>query len=489
MLSGLVLSAVSMTIGLAVVPSYIHYLGIEAYGLIGFFLALQGVLQVLDLGLAPTANREIARLTTLLQMASARDFLRTLDGVYWVVALLIGFGIALAAPMIADSWLQAQHLSAATVARAIMLMGVTVAVRWPTGLYTGVLSGAGRLTQANTATLTTALAGSVGAVAVLAFISPTIEAFFLWQTSIGFAQALLMRYLAWRALPGDRPARFNWGVLGSVWRFSVGMSGIALSAIIFGQLDKIILSRTVSLREFGYYALATTVASALYRLVNPIFSAIYPRFSVMVARDDRVALEGLYRVATNLFSCLFFPAAMLLAVCASPIMLLWTHDVAVASAVTPLVTILAVGSAIHGVMYFPYALQLAEGNARLPVTINLILLVVMVPLIVGLSLRLGVRGGAIGWLVLHSLYLPLGTWLTHRKYLVGMGSLWLMRDVGVPAIVATLCGLMARATISSVNVSSLVQIGLGCGFAALAASISYLFSPFDRHQAQAMLAA
>jgi hypothetical protein len=33
-------------------------MGMEAYGLIGFYFMLQGVIQILDLGLSPTMNRE-----------------------------------------------------------------------------------------------------------------------------------------------------------------------------------------------------------------------------------------------------------------------------------------------------------------------------------------------------------------------------------------------------------------------------------------------
>ena len=53
-------SVVVVLINLIAVPFYLHFLGMEAYGLIGFYATLQTVLQVLDLGLAPTVSREIA---------------------------------------------------------------------------------------------------------------------------------------------------------------------------------------------------------------------------------------------------------------------------------------------------------------------------------------------------------------------------------------------------------------------------------------------
>jgi O-antigen/teichoic acid export membrane protein len=50
-------------VGLAFIPLYIRYLGIEAYGLIGIFAILQAWLALLDLGLRPALGREMARFT------------------------------------------------------------------------------------------------------------------------------------------------------------------------------------------------------------------------------------------------------------------------------------------------------------------------------------------------------------------------------------------------------------------------------------------
>ncbi|MBI3358176.1 MAG: polysaccharide biosynthesis protein, partial [Nitrospirae bacterium] len=48
---------------LAFIPLYIHYLGMEAYGLIGVFTVMQTGFLLLDMGMIPTLNREMARFT------------------------------------------------------------------------------------------------------------------------------------------------------------------------------------------------------------------------------------------------------------------------------------------------------------------------------------------------------------------------------------------------------------------------------------------
>ena len=59
--------------GLAFIPLYIKYLGIEAYGLIGLFALLQAWLSLLDMGMTPTLGREMARFTFLALLLTQVD--------------------------------------------------------------------------------------------------------------------------------------------------------------------------------------------------------------------------------------------------------------------------------------------------------------------------------------------------------------------------------------------------------------------------------
>ena len=76
---------------IVLVPIYIALLGIEGYGLIGFYFMLLGALRILDLGLTPTMNREMAKYSVRSDAATeARDFVRTLEVLYWSMGALVG---------------------------------------------------------------------------------------------------------------------------------------------------------------------------------------------------------------------------------------------------------------------------------------------------------------------------------------------------------------------------------------------------------------
>src|SRR5215204_4007318 len=87
------------------VPLYVNFMGIESYGLVGFFTTLQAVLALLDLGLTTTLNRELARYSALAEKSQdMRDLVRTLETIYWGLAFSIGVVVFMLSPFIARAW-------------------------------------------------------------------------------------------------------------------------------------------------------------------------------------------------------------------------------------------------------------------------------------------------------------------------------------------------------------------------------------------------
>ena len=430
---GLLTSIWSALLGLAVVPLYLKYLGIESYGLIGFFATTQAILQLLDLGLSPTINREVSRCSASGNMLKARNLLHTLAVVYWAMAAVIALAIVVLSPLIANHWLQSEHLSRETVAHALMLMGLVVACRWPVGLYMGALMGMQRIALSSTIGAVFGTLSSLGAVAVLAFVSPTIEAFFIWQACVGIVYGIVTRIITWQVVGSINEFRqFAFDDLRQIWRFSAGISVIAVTGVILIQMDKVLLSRLLSLEDFGRYVLAGVIANGLYILLTPLFNAVYPRMTALVAAGETEKLIELYKNGTRLFLAFFFPIAITAAVFSEDLLYLWTRNQQLATSTALISSFLILGTALNGVMHFPFALQLAYGSTRLPLTIAVALIIALAPLIVILAFSYGAIGGAIAWFMLNISYLFFGTWMTHKKLLKGQAIRWLMHSVCIP---------------------------------------------------------
>ncbi len=80
--------------GIAFVPVYIRYLGMESFALVGLFAMLQAWLALLDMGTKPALGREMARFTAgRHDVEFVRDLLRSIVIVGLATASIIAAGI------------------------------------------------------------------------------------------------------------------------------------------------------------------------------------------------------------------------------------------------------------------------------------------------------------------------------------------------------------------------------------------------------------
>jgi len=327
-------------------------------------------------------------------------------------------------------------------------MGAVVAVQWPTVLYSGGLMGLQRQGLWNAINASAATLRGVGAVVVLWKVSATILAFFAWQVAVSLLLTFAVRTSLWRSLPGAPRPKFRVALLARVWRFAAGMTAITLVTLVVTQLDRLVLSKFASLKEFGYYTLASAVALGLYALITPVFEAFYPRFSQLVAVGDDAALRSLYHRGCQFMAALVLPVAAVVAFFSRDLVLVWTGSVEMTDRTHALVTILIAGTALNAVMNLPYALQLANGWTRLAFLTNLVALLLLAPLAVVLVRRFGSSGVAWITVILNAGYLAFTPNVIHRRLLPGEKGRWYLWDVGVPLAVAVLAGGVGRAVLA-----------------------------------------
>ena len=404
----------------------------------GIFATLLAIFGLLDMGLSSTLNREMARLAVLKDKEQEmRDLVRTLEIPYWLVGVLISVIVVVLSPFIAYHWVKTQSLPPETVRTAIMIMGLAVAFQWPMGLYSGGLMGLQRQVLLNVINVVMSTFRGIGAVLILWLVSPSVEAFFLWQIVASIIHIFLIVFFLWRNLPyaSDSP-RFRSELFLNIWRFAVGMTAISVVSTILTQLDKIILSRMLTLEMFGYYTLASVVAMTLYRFISPVFSATYPRMTNLVTLVATEEIATLYHKSSQLVSVLVLPAAMVVAFFSKEILLLWTQNPATADHTHLLVSILVMGTAFNGLMNIPYALQLAYGWTRLAFFVNVVSVLLLLPLMIVLTMMFGAVGAASVWVILNGGYIIITIQIMHRRILPEEKWQWYREDIGIPFVVA-----------------------------------------------------
>ncbi len=433
-------------VSLLFVPIYLKYLGIEAYGLIGIYLSIMAVLSFLDMGLGTTLSRELARLSASPgNEQESRELVRAMETVYWCVGILIGVTMVLLAPFIARHWVNPKGLTAGTVEKAVMIMGFLIAFDWPAALYSGGLMGLQKQPLLNAIRAGMGTIQAVGAVLVLWLVSPTIVAYFLWQVVVSLAQAAALALSLWRSFPGTgRMTPFRKKLLAKNLHFTAGVAGISVLSMLLTQTDKIILSKLLSLEAFGYYVLAYNVANMLNHIANPLFMALFPRFSQLLMERDESNMSVLYHAGSQLLSLVILPLAVTVGFFAPEILTLWTRDPVLSEHTHLLLRLFLVGTTLTSILVTPYAAQLAAGWTSLSVIKNIVGVCLFVPSILLLTPRYGGVAVGVAWIALYLGYFLVEIPIMHRRILRGEMSRWYVKDTVLPMALVLAVGLLSR---------------------------------------------
>jgi O-antigen/teichoic acid export membrane protein len=315
----------------------------------------------------------------------------------------------------------------------------------PSGLYTGGLMGLQKQVLLNIINSSISTLRGVGAILALWLISPTIQTFLLWQMSVGMLHSFLLFFFLWRNLPGrNNKAFFQKKLLIGIWRFAAGMSGTTIFSIILTQLDKVILSKLLSLETFGYYMLASMIAMSLARLYTPIFYSIYPRFTQLVSINMIDELKNLYHSVCQFFAVLILPASAIIFFYSYELILIWTQNKQTSENTYLIVSIMILGTALNGLTNPAYALELAFGWTKLPFYKNVIAVIALGPMIAYSTIKFGATGAASVWLLLNIGFICIEIPTMHRKILPKEMWHWYRNDVCVPLIVSFIVSGLSR---------------------------------------------
>ena len=442
-------------------PLLLRWLGAESFGLVGLYIAAQGVSQVFDLGLSPTVNREMARSVAAGEADEAHDLLHTIEPGYWILGLVLGLAVVALAPLVATRWLGASHLDPSAIRLDICLIGGLIAVQWPVTLYEGGLSGLQRIPRLHGIGMLFRTSGVAAGLLALALGARSLSVYLLAMLIASLCHVIVLAVTLRRCLPpATRPPRRELATVYRVWRFAAGMTVLMLLSAVLMHADKLLLSHLLSLEDFGYYTLATMVSAGLYVLNMPVFHAALPVLIGRVTTHDEAGERAVYHLTAQAMTVLLAPATAVIVCFAHPILQVWTGSAEIAAHAAPIAQILIAGTLLNGLVNPIYALQLAHARPRIAIYIHVGLIALFLPALWwAVSIR-GVIGAAGVWLALNALYIVVAVTVTHALLLPGATTRWLTRDVLLPAIAGIAAVVLTWLAGSRLDLPPLAAVGV-----------------------------
>lgn len=422
------------------VPFYIKLLGIESYAVINFYTVILTIMYFADGGLSATLNREIARSSDKIYIGR---MLFTIERVYLIICSSIIIIIFCFSGIIAKNWLNSQTISQEDLSIYISLMGISVAFQLFTTLQNSGLMGLEKQVLSNGIQVSSSISRSA-LVLIPLYYYPTLLTFFIWQVSMNIIFFFITRYNLWKYIKTNMSYKFDKQIIKTVGRFAGGMMLMAIISSLNTQIDKLVISKILSLKEFGYYSLAGILSQVPVLLITPIAVAILPRMVKYSANIEKDKLIKLFHVNTVVLSALATSGAMVLFLFTKDFVLIWTHDYVIAKAIENVTKVLLIGGVFLSFQYMPYHLAIANGHTKTNIRLGIVAIICIIPSLIFCVKKFGLIGATYTWLIMNVFaYFYLGYFII-SKFLKNEFERWLINGTLIPLIISILIGVLSH---------------------------------------------
>ncbi|RWX49419.1 Membrane protein involved in the export of O-antigen and teichoic acid [Candidatus Electrothrix marina] len=425
-------------IGVIMMPMYIKYMGVEAYGLVGFYIMIQAWTQLLDMGMTPTLLRETARYRGGgISLRTLRQLTRTLETIFFCFSFCIALIAFHCSNLVAKNWLNVEHLPLKEVQLSIILIVFAVLLRWISNLYRGIISGAEKFVWLAVYNTSISIARFIVILPVILWVNNGPVAFFTHQFLISLTEIILLKLKSRRLYlqdAGDEAKQgkiffFHWKSLRSVLKFSSTIAFTTSIWAIVTQADKLILSKILTLTDYAYFTLAVLASSCIMLLSGTTGTALMPRFSKLNFENRKNEITVLYRLATLFTGALSIPVTLALIFFTKPILFIWTGDVEIAINTEQLLSLYSIGNGLLVFNSFPYYLQYANGNLKFHFLGSILFALFFLPLLFLLSFKYGVIGAGWSWLTINLIFFIAWIPYIHSQLYPKLHLKWLFNDI------------------------------------------------------------
>lgn len=456
-------------IGIVLMPTYLHIMGASAFGLVGLFLMLQSWVQLLDLGISPTLSREMALYRA--HALNAQAALLRLHTLEWLLGCLAVLGVSmlvLARTWIAQDWLHLDTMDVAAVAHILAVMAVAAGLRWVASMYRAGLVGLERQTLVNGLAVLFATLRFVGVLIWIPVLREWPIVFFGHQLAISAIEVGAYRTLIHRSLPAEPGAsRFSLPLFRELAPMAGAMALLGGIWILTTQFDKLVLSRVLTLADYGYFSIAVLAAAGVLMLMPPLNQVLQPRMTILAAQGREETLVHLYRLATQLLAAAVAAVGASMAWLPRQLLFAWSGNSVLAAAAAPILKWYAPAYACAALLTLPFLLQFARGSLRLHVWGNLLLMFILLPVLTLTAERWGAVGTGATLCVTYAAFLLLWVTVIHHRFLRGRALSWLLEDVapvaGAAIVTARLVAALAPTDASRLMCAGVVALAASMG--------------------------
>ncbi len=465
------------------IPLYIKYLGFESYSIISFTLVIVGLMAVLDGGLTATLSREFARRDN--SLTDKIHIFKTVETIYLIIICVSVIFLYALSNVIAFKWLNLVNHNPEKVSSYIKIIGFGVGFQMLLRFYMGGLLGLEKQVEANTYQILWGIVRN-GLVLLVIFFLPSLEVFFVWQTLTTLIFALVLKLALNKHLTGkyicDITPKIDIAVLSKIWRFAGGMLLISLVASLNSQMDKLAISKLLSVESLGYYTLSVSLSMSIFIIVSPISVALLPRFTSLFSIGKFVEASLLFSKINIYVVIIAFSIMANLSFFAEELIWVWTGDKNLSLKAFVYLPIISISYTMLSLAILPYNIAVANGYTKLNNLLGILSLFITLPGYWIATKYYGGIGAALVFCIVQILVTLIYIFFIKKKFLktVSLKSLFgnQMLFPLLISIIIAYCFSLVKFSISIERIEILLWVGFSTFTSILISSL--LLIPVDQ---------
>ncbi len=417
--------------GVLILPYYLTLLGSEAFGLIGVFLLIQSLVQLLDFGITPTFSRQVSLFVVgQKSISDVWSKVRLMEIIFALIAFALCGSVFIFRHSLASSWLSPSTLSPVIVGNCLFLMVAASCFRWQAGIYRGAVYGMERHTTFNLLTVLFTTLRFFLAIPVIIYSENALLSFFVLQLVVSALEIMVFFAITYTSLPGIfRRLKVQLTDLAETLSLASATGVLSIIWILSTNVDKIILSRVLALDAFGHFSLAVAAASAIFMGLPILNQVVQPRYTILVAQKNRDELLRLYRLTTQAIVATLATATTIIVFHGRTLLTIWIQDPLIADEVAPLLVWYTIANSLAVISAPIFLIQFAYGDLSLHIKGNIIFLCIAVPAMLIAAVQGGAISVAVTIAVCRMLFVLIWIPKVHQHFIPEIASKWLTNDL------------------------------------------------------------
>lgn len=336
----------------------------------------------------------------------AQKLISTALSLFWLMAIIIWIAIFFGSEPFSHFWFSKEALKNENIniILALKISSLVIAIRWPVGFYSAVLIGSRKIIELNYLK-TFALTMKIVVGLIVLKITGNIIIYLYWLVFCSILEVIIYHISCQRLTNYNfSKIQFTYSVLKAIKNYTLIMGGMGLLGGVIPIMDRLIISKLLTLSELGIYTLIYTMATSISLLISSMSSVLVPMFAKLYSSNDMGYLNKVFDIANKtiiyLTSLVLFPLVFY----GDFLFSMWA-PASINQYSNFTLAVLAIGFWISASINPTSNLAIATNHVKIVFIYSLVSGIIYIPVLYFSTKYYGMVGAAFSWLALNIFYL------------------------------------------------------------------------------------